>query len=72
VTAAYALGNLGRIQKDNRVLIHAATGGVGMAAIQIAKLAGAEIIGTAGSLAKRELAKALGPKCRSAAVFRRS
>jgi acyl transferase domain-containing protein/NADPH:quinone reductase-like Zn-dependent oxidoreductase len=60
LTAAYALRNLGRIQKGDRVLIHAATGGVGMAAIQIAKLAGAEIIGTAGSPAKRELAKALG------------
>ena len=60
LTAAYALRDLGRIRKGDRVLIHAVTGGVGMAALQIAKHAGAEIIGTAGSPVKRELARALG------------
>jgi NADPH:quinone reductase-like Zn-dependent oxidoreductase len=60
LTAAYALQTLGHIRKGDRVLIHAVTGGVGMAAVQIARLAGAEIIGTAGSSAKRELARALG------------
>ena len=60
LTAAYALRTLGRIRKGDRVLIHAATGGVGMAAVQIARAAGAEIIGTAGTPAKRELARSLG------------
>ncbi|MEC9464965.1 MAG: polyketide synthase dehydratase domain-containing protein, partial [Myxococcota bacterium] len=47
LTAWYALYDLGKMQPGERVLIHAAAGGVGMAAVQIAKLAGAEIFGTA-------------------------
>ena len=42
------------------MLIHAVTGGVGMAALQLALRAGAEVFGTAGSPAKRALALALG------------
>jgi len=53
MTAWYALHNLGRIQRGEKILIHAATGGVGLAAIQIAQLAGAEIFATAGSEQKR-------------------
>jgi len=60
MTAAHALRALGRIRQGDRVLIHAATGGVGMAAVQIALLAGAEIFGTAGTPAKRALAAKLG------------
>jgi myxalamid-type polyketide synthase MxaB len=41
-------------------LIHAAAGGVGMAAVQLARRAGAEIFGTAGSDKKRSLLKSLG------------
>lgn len=62
LTAYYALHYLGRIGKDERVLIHAAAGGVGLAAIQIAKAAGAEIFATAGSPEKREFLKSLGVK----------
>lgn len=62
LTAYYALHHLGRIQPGERVLIHAATGGVGLAAIQLAQQAGAEIFATAGTPAKRELLQSLGIK----------
>jgi len=62
LTAYYALHYLGRISKGERVLIHAAAGGVGLAAIQMAKAAGAEIFATAGSPEKREFLKSLGVK----------
>lgn len=60
LTAHYALHHLGRMQRGHRVLIHAAMGGVGMAAMQIARAAGARIIATAGSASKRARAAALG------------
>ena len=60
MTAWYALHELGRIGAGSRVLIHAASGGVGLAAIQIAQLAGAEIYATAGSAAKRAYLRKLG------------
>jgi myxalamid-type polyketide synthase MxaB len=47
VTAHYALHQLARIRRGDRVLIHAAAGGVGQAAVQLAKLAGAEVYATA-------------------------
>jgi amino acid adenylation domain-containing protein len=60
VTAQYALNDLARIRAGERVLIHSATGGVGLAAIQICRLAGAEIWATAGSPDKREYLRTLG------------
>ena len=60
LTAHYALHVLGRMQSGDRVLIHAATGGVGLAALQMARRAGAEVLATAGSPAKRRLLRALG------------
>ena len=42
-----------RLQAGERVLIHSATGGTGMAALQIARHLGAEIFATAGSEEKR-------------------
>jgi acyl transferase domain-containing protein len=53
ITADYALNRLARIGSSDRILIHAATGGVGLAAVQLAQLAGAEIFATAGSEQKR-------------------
>lgn len=53
-TAYDCLVNLGRLQAGERVLVHAAAGGVGLAAIQIARHLGAEVFGTAGSPRKRE------------------
>ena len=60
LTAYYVLHHIARITAGNRVLIHAAAGGVGHAVIQLAQLAGAEIFATAGSPAKREYVKGLG------------
>ena len=60
LTVQHALRTLGQIRAGERVLIHAATGGVGLAAIQIARQAGAEIFATAGSPRKREYLKSLG------------
>lgn len=59
LTAEYALRHLGQMKRGDRVLIHAVTGGVGMAATQIALRAGAIVYGTA-SAGKRALAHALG------------
>ncbi len=52
-TTHYAMNRLGRLQKGERILIHTASGAVGQAAIQLAKLAGAEIYATAGTPEKR-------------------
>lgn len=60
LTAYYALNQLAHLQEGERVLIHGAAGGVGMAAIQIARNAGAEIFATAGSAAKRDVVRLLG------------
>lgn len=60
LTADYALHQLAGISYGDRILIHAAAGGVGMAALQIAERAGAEIFATAGSDEKREYLKSLG------------
>ena len=54
VTAHYALNRLARLAPGERVLIHAATGGVGLAALQIARRVGATVFATAGSPAKRD------------------
>jgi acyl transferase domain-containing protein/NADPH:quinone reductase-like Zn-dependent oxidoreductase/acyl carrier protein len=60
MTATYALNHLGHMSAGNRVLIHAAAGGVGLAAVRLAQRAGAEIFATAGSPAKREYLRQLG------------
>lgn len=54
-TAWYCLTQVARLESSQSVLIHAASGGVGQAAIQIAKLIGAEIYATVGSMTKRKL-----------------
>jgi hypothetical protein len=60
LTAYYGLITQAKLKRQEWVLIHAAAGGVGMAAIQIAKHCGARIIATAGSAAKRDMLKAIG------------
>jgi polyketide synthase 12/myxalamid-type polyketide synthase MxaB len=60
LTAYYALDHLGHLRAGERVLIHAAAGGVGLAAVQIALSAGAEVFATAGSDEKRDYLRALG------------
>ena len=59
LTACYALTDLAKLRPGQKILIHAATGGVGMAAVQLARLAGAEIYATA-SPAKQHLLRAAG------------
>ncbi|HTR77418.1 MAG TPA: SDR family NAD(P)-dependent oxidoreductase [Gemmatimonadaceae bacterium] len=60
VTAYYALRRLSDLRAGERVLIHSAAGGVGLAAIQIARAAGAEVFATAGSEDKRAYLRSLG------------
>ncbi|KAF4632400.1 hypothetical protein G7Y89_g5719 [Cudoniella acicularis] len=54
VTAWYGMVKLGGLRKGHKVLIHAASGGVGQAALKIAQHIGATIFATVGSSAKRE------------------
>jgi NADPH:quinone reductase-like Zn-dependent oxidoreductase len=54
-TAYYGLVELARLATGERVLIHAAAGGVGQAAIQLARMVGAEIFATVGSPEKKAL-----------------
>lgn len=59
-TAYYSLVHLARLDKNERVLIHGAAGGVGLAAIQIARLTGAVVYATAGSDEKRDVLRLMG------------
>ena len=60
LTSYYALKHLAQLQEGERLLIHGAAGGVGIAAIQIAKLLGAEVYASAGSDEKRDFLTLLG------------
>ncbi|TLD16229.1 uncharacterized protein PgNI_02620 [Pyricularia grisea] len=55
ITAYYTLVNLERLSKGKSILIHATAGGVGQAAVQIAKYLGATVYITVGSETKRKL-----------------
>lgn len=59
-TAYYALQHLACLGPGEKVLIHGAAGGVGIAAIQVAKWAGADIFATAGTDEKRDFLRLLG------------
>lgn len=60
LTAWYSLEHLARLSPGERVLIHGAAGGVGLAAAQLARWRGAEVLATAGSPHKRDLLTLLG------------
>lgn len=60
VTNWYALYHLARLSRRERLLIHSACGGIGLAAIQMARSLGAEIIATVGTPEKREFLESLG------------
>jgi NADPH:quinone reductase-like Zn-dependent oxidoreductase len=60
MTAWHALVERADVRPGETVLVHAAGSGVGVAAVQIAKLLGARVIATAGSDAKLDKARALG------------
>ncbi|SDM40037.1 NADPH2:quinone reductase [Psychrobacillus sp. OK028] len=59
-TAYFALHRTGRIKAGEVLLVHAGSGGVGSAAIQLGKAAGAYVIATAGSDEKLEICRQLG------------
>ena len=60
MTAWYLLRRTFKVESGQTILFHAAAGGVGLIACQWAKHLGARVIGTVGSEAKAELAKAHG------------
>lgn len=59
-TVYYSLHHLANLRRGERILIHGAAGGVGLAAIQYARHVGAEIFATAGSTEKRDIVRLLG------------
>ena len=60
MTAWVSLMEMGRLRPTDRVLVSAAAGGVGTAAVQIAKRFGCEVVALAGSESKLEVARGLG------------
>ena len=60
LTAHQSLLGLGQLTAGQRVLIHSATGGVGLWAVQLAVHAGAEVHATAGSPRKRAVLRSMG------------
>ncbi|MBF8268406.1 MAG: Polyketide synthase [Gammaproteobacteria bacterium] len=61
-TAYYALVEIARLTQGEKVLIHSAAGGLGLAAIQVASMIGTEIYATASTSEKRNYLKSLGVK----------
>lgn len=59
LTAYHSLFTMGNLQPGNRVLIHGAAGGVGIAAVQLARARGLEVFGTAGRT-KQDFLKRMG------------
>ena len=59
-TAWHILKTVGHVKTGESVVVHAAAGGVGTIAIQLAKLWGAKVIAVTSSDEKKELAKSLG------------
>jgi NADPH2:quinone reductase len=60
LTAWLPLTRQANVRPGTRVLVHAAAGGVGSAAVQVARLLGAEVVATAGSAEKLALPRSLG------------
>ena len=60
VTVLAALEQAAGMRPGERVLVHAAAGGVGLAAVQLIQSVGAEALATAGSAEKRSLLRSLG------------
>jgi len=54
-TSAYALMQMGKLQKDEWLLVHGASGGVGLSAVEIGKAMGAKVIGTGGNNEKLKI-----------------
>lgn len=60
LTAMFGLNRIAKIGRGTTVLVHAAAGGVGLAAVQVVQRAGGVVFATAGSPAKREYLKSIG------------
>ncbi|HXX65085.1 MAG TPA: zinc-binding dehydrogenase [Bacteroidota bacterium] len=60
MSAFHGIVRLANLRKGEKILVHAAAGGVGLASLQIAKNIGAEIFATAGTSEKLALAKKFG------------
>lgn len=60
MTVYHSLHNLASLSRGERILIHSAAGGVGLAAIQYAQWVGAEIFATVGTAEKRDYIRSLG------------
>ncbi|MFF5665412.1 SDR family NAD(P)-dependent oxidoreductase [Streptomyces griseofuscus] len=63
LTAWYALHHVARLAPGERVLVHSATGGTGLAAIEVARMLGADVLATAGSEDKRRHLHGMGIRC---------
>jgi NADPH:quinone reductase-like Zn-dependent oxidoreductase len=61
ITVDCAFRQLAAVRPGDRALVHAAAGGVGIAAIQMVAALGGETVATAGSSSKRALVRSLGP-----------
>ena len=60
LTADFCLTKVAKLRAGEKVLIHAAAGGVGLAAVHLCQAAGAEVYATAGSEKKRQYLRSLG------------
>ncbi|MAP95054.1 MAG: NADPH:quinone oxidoreductase [Ponticaulis sp.] len=60
ITAYVSLVRRGRLEKGDTLLVHGATGGVGLATVQLGKFLGATVIATTGSTQKMDALKRLG------------
>ncbi len=60
LTAYYAFSRIARLQRGQTVLVHSAAGGLGQAAVQLARWHGATVIATAGTAEKRAFLEAQG------------
>jgi NADPH:quinone reductase-like Zn-dependent oxidoreductase len=63
ITVSMTLLQAAGLRPGERVLVHAAAGGVGLAALQVVSSVGASAVATAGSPSKRALLRSLGVEC---------
>ncbi|MFL2670664.1 MAG: NADPH:quinone oxidoreductase family protein [Candidatus Actinomarina sp.] len=61
LTSDFALHRRAQIKQNELVLINAAAGGVGLSAVQLAKISGARVIAAVGSESKKKLVQQFGP-----------
>ena len=62
LTSDFALHRRAQLKPNELVLVNAAAGGVGLSAVQLAKICGAKVIAAVGSEEKKELVKQFGPE----------